>query len=64
MDNTKPNLTDNSKEMYEGHINMQECIDELKTMTNNKTPGTDGFPPEFYKYFLQDVGQYLLRSFQ
>ena len=50
--------------MCEGNITMQECIDALKTMPNNKTPGTDGFPPEFYKYFIQDVGQYLLRRFQ
>ena len=64
IDNSIPKLTDTSKEMCEGNITMQECIDALKTMPNNKTPGTDGFPPEFYKYFIQDVGQYLLRSFQ
>ena len=33
-------------------------------MPNNKTPGTDGFPTEFYTFFFQDFGQYLLSSFQ
>ena len=47
----------------EGLITMQECVDTLKTMKNNKTPGTDGFPSEFYKFFFKDIGQFLLKSF-
>ena len=59
-----PKLSDNSKQICEGPITLQECIDALKTMPNNKTPGTDGFPTEFYTFFFQDFGQYLLSSFQ
>ena len=36
---------------YEGVISIHECEIALKTMENNKTPGTDGLTPEFYRYF-------------
>ena len=32
-------------------------------MANNKTPGTDGFPTEFYKLFSNDIGNILVNSF-
>ena len=32
-------------------------------MKNNKTPGTDGLPCEFYKMFWNDIKMYLLRSY-
>ena len=41
-------LSLNSKEKCEGLITLNECLDNLKTMKNNKTPGTDSFPCEFY----------------
>ena len=50
--------------MCEGSFSLQECIDAIKTMPNNKTPGTDGFPTEFYKSFINELGEYLIRSFQ
>ena len=28
-------------------------------MKSNKTPGTDGFQPEFYKYFWDQLGDIL-----
>ena len=64
IDDMIPKLTVNSKEKCEGDITIDECIEALKTMPNNKTPGTDGFPPEFYKHFIQDIGQFLIGSFQ
>ena len=32
-------------------MSIHECKLALKTMENNKTPGTDGPTPEFYRYF-------------
>ena len=32
-------------------------------MPNNKTPGTDGLPTEFYKFFFKDISKNLLDSF-
>ena len=34
----------------------------IKNMKNNKTPGNDGIPIEFYKIFWNQIGKYLLRS--
>ena len=31
-------------------------------MKNGRTPGSDGFPAEFYKVFWNDLGNYLLDS--
>ncbi len=31
-------------------------------MKSNKTPGIDGIPSEFYKYFWVDMGHFLVRS--
>ena len=32
-------------------------------MKNGKTTGSDGYPVEFYKIFWNDIGDFLLRSF-
>ena len=31
-------------------------------MANCKSPGSDGYPAEFYKFFWNDIGEYLLNS--
>ena len=36
----------------------------LKTLSNNKTPGSDGFPPELYKFFWSDLKYFLYDSLQ
>ena len=56
-------LSVNESNQCEGLITMKELMDTLKTMKNNKTPGTDGFPCEFYKFFFKDLGEILLQSF-
>ena len=35
----------------EGLINEKECLEALKNMISDKTPGTDGLPRKFYKVF-------------
>ena len=32
-------------------------------MANDKTPGTDSFPTELYKFFFNDLGHILVKSF-
>ena len=36
-------------------ISKEECLTALKEFKNNKTPGTDGFSAEFYKFFWSDL---------
>ena len=44
-------LTNNQSAELEGKLTIEELSSTLKTMKNNKTPGIDGFPAEFYKVF-------------
>ena len=47
----------------EGVISKQECLKAVKSMKNNKSPGTDGFTAEFYKFFWVNLGDFLVRSY-
>lgn len=56
----------NSKYFYNLEKGNQEKkhITSLVTMvTNNKTSGTDGFTPEFYRYFWNLFGSFMVSSF-
>ena len=37
----------------EGLLTLEECASSLKQFKNNKTPGSDGFAIEFYRFFLE-----------
>ena len=41
---------------------MDELTKALKNMKNDKSPGPDGFTAEFLKFFLIDIGIFVLRS--
>ena len=55
-------LDDSQRLRCEGPIKMEEILTVLKNMKNNKTPGNDGFPAEFYKIFWKDLGPFVLKS--
>jgi hypothetical protein len=42
---------------------MDECEKALKTMANNKTPGSDGFNVEFYKFFWDNIRELVHASY-
>ena len=46
----------------EGLLTETECLESLKLMEANKSPGNDGLPAEFYKVFWKDVHHYLLNA--
>ena len=46
----------------EGEISIQELYHCLRNMKNNKSPGTDGFTVEFYKFFWKDIKSIILNS--
>ena len=46
-----PKLTEEQKMSCEGKITSEECALLLECFQNNKTPGNDGIPIEFYKKF-------------
>ena len=44
-------LDEDSKPSCEGLLNVNERLNALKTMEANKSPGSDGFPAEFIRYY-------------
>ena len=57
-----PQLNEESKAECDKIITEKELHSCLKELKNEKTPGTDGFPSEFYKFFWLDIKELLLDS--
>ena len=57
-----PKLNENECNKLEGKITMDEALNCLKSMKNNKSPGSDGFTTEFFKFFWPDLGDFLVRA--
>ena len=62
FNNQRPKLSKIQKESCEGTIALHECLTVLKTMSDNISPGIDGFTTEFFKFFWNDIKIYLVRS--
>ena len=60
---TENSLSEEIAKTCEGDMSIDECERALKTMENNKTPGTDGLTPEFYRYFWNLLGSFMVSSF-
>ena len=56
-----PKLTEEEAETLNGDLTLQEVSTALKNMKNNKSPGTDGFSVEFYKFFWADLGVFVVK---
>ena len=46
----------------EGDISDKEVLNCLKKMSNNKAPGLDGWPAEFFKLFWSDLSVFIVRA--
>ena len=46
----------------EGALTERECLEALKDMGTEKTPGTDGLQAKFYKVFWKDISAILFRA--
>ena len=53
---TIPKLNQNESDKLEGLLTLSELSTALKNMKNNRSPGTDGFPCEFLRYFGSSSG--------
>ena len=54
-------------ETCDGKITVEECAAAISSMENNKTPGSDGLPKEFYSIFYlfpQGFVEMLNQSFE
>ena len=55
-------LTELDRLQCEGQISNFEVKQVLLKMENGKSPGTDGFTTEFYKFFWNDIGTFVINS--
>ena len=55
-----PKLSEEFKEICEGRVRTEEITEVLKSFKDNKVPGIDGLPAEFYKAFWHLLGELLL----
>ena len=56
-------LTPKERELCEGKISIAECMQALKKMKKNKSPGIDGLPMEFYQQFWELIGEYVVNVY-
>ena len=56
LENTTVNIIEGKdKELCELFPTVEECNDAVMSLKNNKSPGLDGLPSEFYKCFWSDI---------
>lgn len=53
-------LNEEERMTCEGYITRSELLVALKESKNNKAPGIDGLPTDFYKVFWNDISKYML----
>ena len=58
-----PTLSKENQDLCEGKITIEECLNVLKTMKLNKSPGNDGLTVEFYLTFWSYIGGILVEVF-
>ncbi|KAL9989410.1 hypothetical protein ACROYT_G003957 [Oculina patagonica] len=55
-------LTAEESHSCEGLLIEKECLEALQKMKNDKSPGNDGLPSEFYKVFWKDISTAFIKA--
>ena len=50
------------QKLCEGKLRKKECLEALKSMDSDKSPGTDGLPVEFFKVFWNNISGPLIEA--
>jgi hypothetical protein len=61
-DENLPKLTENDKQSCENDLTIEEIGKALKDLKNGKAAGTDGFTPDFYKFFWPKIKNNVFES--
>jgi len=56
-------LSEELTQVCEGRVKSEEISEVLNSSKDNKVPGIDGLPSEFYKTFWHLLGDSLVESF-
>ncbi len=59
-----PNLSNEDSNLLNTELDLSEILNALKSTSNNKSPGIDGLPADFYKVFWIDIKDLLMAAFQ
>ena len=57
-----PSLSESEKFLCEGLFTKQECLEVVRSMKDNKSPGIDGLWAEFYKVFWDVIGDLVVNA--
>jgi hypothetical protein len=57
-----PKLSQVQNMYCENDLNETEILNSLKNLKNGRTPGSDGLPPDFYKFFWVDIKDFVINS--
>jgi hypothetical protein len=63
QDNSLPKLSETNKESCETDITIEEVGAALKQLDNGKSPGSDGFTTDFYKFFWPQIKNVVFENF-
>ena len=58
-----PKISDMEKKSCDEILTLEECGKALKCLPNNKSPGSDGYTTNFYKFFWPDIKHFLFNSY-
>lgn len=55
-------MSENNKKYCKNFPTIQECAVAVNGIKNNKSPGIDGLPVEFYKIFWKNIRNFLYEA--
>ncbi len=64
LNESLPKISQEQKEQLDGMITAEEIQEAIFSFTKNKTPGSDGFPAEFYCVFIEVLTPILEKLFE
>ena len=63
QDETLPKISEENKQNCENILTIEEIGKALKQLDNGKSPGSDGFTTDFYKFFWPKIKNLVLENF-
>ena len=63
LDESIPKLSMDTKNFCDSDLTFKEITSAVSSLANNKSPGPDGLPAEFYKFFWTDIGQIVAKTY-
>ena len=59
-----PKLSNTDKDFCDNDVTIEECSKALRLLPNNKSPGSDKFTTNLYRFFGKNIKDMLFQGFQ